>query len=127
TQRAPRLMGLQAAAELMLGGKPLDARSALTAGLVDDLAQGTNPVAAGLAFAEGLLARQVPLRRTRDLAIADPAAALAWLEGLKAETARKSRGLFSPLRIIECLEAAVPLPFDEGMALERSRFLACVE
>jgi hypothetical protein len=29
---------------------------------------------------------------------------------------QEARGLFSPLKIIECVQAAVELPFDEGLA-----------
>lgn len=126
TQRAPRLMGVKPATELMLGGKPLNAKAALGAGLVDRLAEGTDPVAAGLTYANELLAQNAPVRRTRDIAIADPAAALADLEALKADTAKKSRGLFSPLKIIECVQAAVQQPFEDGMAFERARFVECL-
>lgn len=126
TQRAPRLMGVKAATEMMLSGKPMNAKAALAAGLVDRLAEGQDAAAAGLAYANELLAQNAPLRRTRDIAIADPAAALAELEVLKAETAKKSRGLFSPLKIIECVQAAVQKPFDEALALERAQFIECV-
>lgn len=126
TQRAPRLMGVKPATELMLSGKPLNAKAALAAGLVDRLAEGTDPVAAGLAYANELLAQKAPVRRTRDIAIANPTEALAALDALKAETAKKSRGLFSPLKIIECVQAAVQQPFDEALAFERAQFIACV-
>ncbi len=126
TQRAPRLMGVKPATELMLGGKPMNAKAALAAGLVDRLAEGTDPVAAGLEYANELLAQKAPVRRTRDIAIANPEEALATLEALKAETAKKSRGLFSPLKIIECVQAAVQQPFDEALAFERAQFIACV-
>ncbi len=127
TQRAPRLMGVQAATTLMLSGQPLKAQAALQAGLVDKLVEGTDPLAAGLAYVRELLAAQAPVRRTRDLAIAEPQAALAWLEEQKTETAKKSRGLFSPLKIIECVQAALQLPFDEGMARERALFMECID
>ena len=127
TQRAPRLMGVKAAAELMLGGKPMPAKAAQAAGLVDKLAEGEDAAQAGLAYARELLAQQAPLRRTRDLAIADKTAALAELDALQAETAKKSRGLFSPLKIVECVRNAVELPFDEGLARERALFLQCVD
>ncbi|MBS7777472.1 3-hydroxyacyl-CoA dehydrogenase NAD-binding domain-containing protein [Acidovorax sp. CCYZU-2555] len=126
TQRAPRLMGVKPATELMLGGKPLNAKAALKAGLVDQLVEATDPVAAGLAYANELLAQNAPVRRTRDIVIVDAAAALAELEVLKAETAKKSRGLFSPLKIIECVQAAVQKPFDEALAFERAQFIECV-
>ena len=127
TQRAPRLMGVQAATTLMLSGQPLKAQAALQAGLVDQLVDGTDPLAAGLAYVRELLAANAPVRRTRDLTIAEPQAALAWLEEQKTETAKKSRGLFSPLKIIECVQAALQLPFDEGMARERALFMECLD
>jgi len=127
TQRAPRLMGVQAATTLMLSGQPLKAQAALQAGLVDKLVEGTDPLAAGMAYLRELLAANAPVRRTRDLAIAEPQAALAWLDEQKAETAKKSRGLFSPLKIIECVHAALQLPFDEGMARERALFMECLD
>ncbi len=126
TQRAPRLMGVKPAAELMLSGKPLSAQAALAAGLVDRLEEGTDATAAGLAYANALIAQNAPVRRTRDLAVADQAAALADLDALAADTAKKSRGLFSPMKIVECVRAAVELPFDEGMAKERALFVECL-
>ena len=127
TQRAPRLMGVQAATSLMLSGQHLKAQAALQAGLVDKLVEGADAQAAGLAYVRELLAAKAPVRRTRDLAIAEPQAALAWLEEQKAETAKKARGLFSPLKIIECVQAAVQLPFDEGLARERALFIECLD
>lgn len=127
TQRAPRLMGVQAATTLMLSGQPLKAQAALQAGLVDKLVEGPDPLAAGLAYVLELLAANAPVRRTRDLAIAEPQVALAWLDAQKAETAKKSRGLFSPLKIIECVQAALQLPFDEGMVRERALFMECLD
>ncbi len=127
TQRAPRLMGVQAATAMMLSGQHLKAKAALDAGLVDKLVEGADPLAAGLTYVRELLASGAPVRRTRDLAIAEPQAALAWLEAQKTETAKKSRGLFSPLKIIECVQAAVQLPFDDGMARERALFMECLD
>ncbi|GKS89949.1 3-hydroxyacyl-CoA dehydrogenase NAD-binding domain-containing protein [Acidovorax sp. SUPP2539] len=126
TQRAPRLMGAKAAAELMLSGKSMSARAALAAGLLDQCVEGSDATAAGLAFANALLAQNAPVRRTRDLPIPDAAAALADLDALAVDTAKKSRGLFSPLKIVECVRAAVELPFDEGLAKERALFVECL-
>nr|MDH4448384.1 enoyl-CoA hydratase/isomerase family protein [Acidovorax sp.] len=109
TQRAPRLMGVQAATAMMLNGQHLKANAALDAGLVDQLVEGADPLAAGLTYVRELLAANAPVRRARDHVIAEPQAALAWLEAQKTETAKKSRGLFSPLKIIECVQAAVQL------------------
>ena len=127
TQRAPRVMGVKAATELMLSGKHLSAKAAVAAGLADQLVESEDPVAAGLAYTRELLAAGTAVRRTRDMEIADKAAALAELEALAADTAKKARGLFSPLKIIECVKAAIELPFDQGLAKERELFLQCLE
>ena len=126
TQRAPRLMGVKAATNLMLSGQHLSAKAALAAGLVDKLAEGDDPLVAGLAYVNELLARGVPPRRTRDLAIADKAAALAELDAIALESVKKTRGLFSPAKIIECVRAAVELPFEQGLKRERELFLECL-
>lgn len=127
TQRAPRVMGVKAATELMLSGKHLNAKAAAAAGLVDKLVEGDDTLAAGLAYTRELLAAGGAVRRTRDIEIADKMAALADLEALAIETAKKARGLFSPMKIIECAKAAVELPFEQGLAKERELFLQCLE
>lgn len=127
TQRAPRLMGAKAAAELMIGGNPIPAKTAQAAGLVDKLVDAQDPLAAGLAYAQELLAANAGPRRTGEMQVPDKAAALAQLAELEAETARKSRGLFSPLKIVDAVRAAVELPFKQGQARERELFMQCMD
>ncbi|NNU42792.1 3-hydroxyacyl-CoA dehydrogenase NAD-binding domain-containing protein [Ramlibacter montanisoli] len=128
TQRAPRLMGVEPAIELMLGGRHLGAREAKEAGLLDGIAEGNDAQAAGLAFAADLLRAGVGVRRTRDRAMAqDIDAARAALREIRAATAKKTRGLFSPLKIVEAVEAGLDLPFEEALRNERQLFLQCVD
>ena len=126
TQRAPRLMGALAAARLMLNGDHLSAEAGLAAGLVDRVVAGDDPLAAGLAYTNELLAQGARPRRTREQPIADVATALDELDALRVETAKKTRGLCSPLQIIDCIRAAVLLPFNEGIARERALFVECL-
>ncbi len=128
TQRAPRLIGVKPALELMLSGRHAGAKEALSLGLVDRLGTQADARAEGLAYAQELAAAKAPVRRTREAAgLADAEASRAALEAARADTAKKSRGLFSPMKIIEAVEAALTLPFDEGMALERKLFLQCID
>jgi len=128
TQRAPRLIGMKAALDLMLSGRHAGAKEALAVGLIDRLGEGADALAEGLAYAQELVAAKAPVRRTRDAnALADEVTQRAALEAARGDTAKKSRGLFSPMKIIEAAEAALALPFDEGMALERKLFLQCIE
>ena len=127
TQRAPRLMGAKAAADLMLSGQHISAKAALAAGLVDQLAEGDDAQAAGLAYVQQLLAQGAGPRRTRDLEVADKAQALADLDALAAATEKKSGHLFSPRKIVAAVRNAVELPFDAGMQQERAWFLESLD
>ncbi len=129
TQRAPRLMGLRPAVELMLSGRHMGAQEALDVGLIDRLAEGRDVRAAGLAYAAELLSAGAGVRRTRDVdtLFRDKAGSLATLETLRSETAQKSRGLFSPLKVIEAVQAGLDLPFDEALKFERQLFLQCID
>ena len=128
TQRTPRLIGLKPAIELMLSGRHALAKEALSLSLVDRLGSEADARAEGLAYARELIAANAPVRRTRESgALADQEASRAALEAARADTAKKSRGLFSPMKIVEAVEGALTLPFDEGMALERKLFLQCID
>nr|WP_034340205.1 3-hydroxyacyl-CoA dehydrogenase NAD-binding domain-containing protein [Herbaspirillum sp. B39] len=131
TQRTPRLIGAQAALDMMLTGRHLSAKEALSLGLVDQLAEGDSADqarAAGLRELQALLATSAPVRRSRDgKGLADTAATQAAIAAARAEAGKKSRGLFSPHKIIDAVEAASTLPFEEGLALERQFFLQCLD
>ncbi|MFM0059609.1 3-hydroxyacyl-CoA dehydrogenase NAD-binding domain-containing protein [Paraburkholderia phytofirmans] len=128
TQRTPRLIGAQAALDLILSGRHASAKEALTLGLIDRLGSSDDILAEGLAYVHELIAAHAPVRRTRDAAaLGDRAASLAAVAAARAETAKKSRGLFSPLKIVDAVEAAIEQPFDEGLRLERKLFLECID
>ena len=129
TQRTPRLIGVKAALDLMLSGRHASAEEALAMGLVDKVEPaGSDARTAGLAYANALLAQNAPVRRTREAtALADKAASQAELDTAKADSAKKSRGLFSPGKIIECVQGALDLPFEQGMQNERKLFVQCLE
>ena len=128
TQRTPRLIGAQAALDLMLTGRHASAKEAEKLGLVDRIVEGDDPVAVGLTYAQELLDAKAPVRRTRDAeALADRAAQSAVVDAARADTAKKSRGLFSPLKIVDAVQGAIDLPFDDGLALERKLFIECLD
>ncbi|CAB3681564.1 3-hydroxyacyl-CoA dehydrogenase NAD-binding domain-containing protein [Paraburkholderia rhynchosiae] len=128
TQRTPRLTGAQAALDLILSGLHASAKEALALGLVDRLGSSGDILAEGLAYVHELLANQAPVRRTRHAtALNDRAASLAAVAAARAETTNKSRGLFSPLKIVDAIEAAITQPFDDGLRVERQLFLQCID
>ena len=128
TQRAPRLVGVAAALELMLSGRHVGAAEALALGLVDRLGRGNDTLAEGLAYAQELLAAGAGVCRTRDAqGLADQAASRSALAAARADVAAKSRGLFSPLKIVDAVQAALERSFDEGLRLERTLFVQCID
>jgi len=120
TQRLPRAIGVAKALDMIVSGNPVMSDQA-PPGLIDELIQGDLPQGA-LAFARKIVAEKGPLRRLRDRRArldGDPATFFA--EAAK-RVAKESRGFPAPPRIVDCVEAALNLPFDEGLKFERERY-----
>ncbi|SFM83520.1 3-hydroxyacyl-CoA dehydrogenase NAD-binding domain-containing protein [Halopseudomonas yangmingensis] len=126
TQRLPRLVGVAKALDMIVSGNPISAVEAHDLGVIDALIEG-DLTAAGIAFAEQLLAEGKGPRRTGErtdkLDGADNAAAVA---AKRAEVEKKMPGLFSPQRCVSAVEAAFSLPLAEGLKRERELFGECL-
>ncbi len=122
TQRTPRIAGVQAALELIVGGRPLGAVKAQATGLIDAIIEGDLAEGA-VAYARKLVDEGAPLRRVRDMAVdMDPAATKAAIEAYRAANKRDFRGFKAPGNIVLAIEAAASLPFDEGLKREWELF-----
>ena len=125
TQRLPRIVGAAKALEMMTTGQHVGAKACLAMGLVDELAEEGTLRETAIAFARKVIAENRPLKRVRDLedkVLADRKNPGLFAEFRKAN-ARKFRGFMAPESNIKCIEAAVNLPFDEGIAVERKLFV----
>ncbi len=120
TQRLPRLVGAQAALELIVGGGHVPAAKALELGIVDEIVD-ADLEAAAIAYAEKLLADGTGPRAIRD--ITPEAAGPEVFDNFEKSIARKQRGFLAPFHIIKSIRAAFELPFDEGMAREEKLFM----
>jgi 3-hydroxyacyl-CoA dehydrogenase len=124
TQRLPRVVGVPKALSMIVSGDPIGADEALKHGLIDEIVDG-DLTAAGVAFAEKVLAEKRPLRKIRDLD--DKIAAVRGKPEVFAEfrksVARQTRGFRAPENCIKAVEASVNLPFDQGMQRERELFV----
>jgi 3-hydroxyacyl-CoA dehydrogenase len=122
TQWAPRLIGVQAALDLMISGKPIPAGRALEAGLVDRIADGDLPDAAK-GYARELIEAGAEPRRTSDLTVNTSGITDEFFASMRDSVARKTRGLPAPQRIIDCVEDAVKLDIQAAAENERRRFM----
>ena len=120
TQRLPRLTGAKYALDAILSGRHIPAPEAKSRGIVDAIVE-DDLLKGAVAHAEMLLAQKAPLRRVRDLTATLESPDL-FKETEKA-IARKARGFKAPWNIIKTVQAAVDLPFDEGMKRERELFV----
>ena len=119
TQRTPRLTGAGPALRLMLTGKPVSAQEALAIGLVDAVVEDTEQTAVALA-ADLAAGRTAPVRtRDRQEGLRDAVRYEAEVAEARAGTAGR---LPAPGRIVDCVEAALLLPFDRGLVFERAAF-----
>jgi 3-hydroxyacyl-CoA dehydrogenase len=120
TQRLPRLTGAKYALDAIISGRHIPAPEAKSKGIIDAIVDG-DLLAGAVAHAQMLVAQKAPRRRVRDLKATLESPDL-FKETEKA-IARRARGFKAPWSIIKCVQAAVELPFDEGLKRERELFL----
>lgn len=125
TVRLPYLLGPQKALKVIVSGTPVDAGTALEAGLVDAVYD-RDLVANAVAFARSRVAAGGPFRSVRDRREKIEKTDLASFDAEAAELAKKARGLEAPIACAEAVRNAITSPFDEALAAEREAFIRLV-
>lgn len=125
TQRVPRLAGAAPALNLMLSGTPIRAGQALDLGLIDRLAE-ADLQSEALDWARALARDKAGPRRSCDqrAGLADSASFMREVSERRA--AVQGGPVMAPARIVDCVEAALLLPFEAGLKMERAAFEDCV-
>ncbi len=119
TVRTPRLVGVEAAVDLVTTGKPVRAARAQALGLVDAVIEG-DLLPGALAFAAEALTRPLPAPLSaRAVAAPEP----GFWDRAEQATAKAAKGAAAPLRALACLRKAAEVSFDQAMAFERETFL----
>lgn len=120
TQRLPRLVGVEAALDMIVSGSPVAARKAIDLGLADRLATDEASLTSeAIAYARTV---GVP-RRTRDIEV-QPGSEI--FEKFITDNARTIKNLEAPQACIEAVRASTELPFDEGRKKEQELFAQLV-
>jgi len=125
TQRVPRLAGVKAALDLITTGTPITADKALSIGLIDKVVEG-DLLTAALDFAQDVIAQGAELKKVRVLDVDKAGASAEFFAEYRATLSKRFRGQEAPQRIVECIEAALNTPFDEGIKVERRLFVECL-
>ena len=128
TQRLPRVVGPEQALAMITSGEHVPAKKAHEAGLIDEIVEEGKLREGAIAFAKTVVAEGRPLRKVRDMTDKiEPARSKPEIfADFRKANARKFRGFEAPEACIRAVEAAVNLPFDEGIAKEREIFLPLV-
>src|SRR5271165_2338933 len=112
TQRLPRLIGIEAALDMIVSGDPVGAGQAAKAGVLDKLIEG-DLLDGALAYAKELASRGAAARKIRDINIDPGKLPAGFFDAARKRIAKEKRNLFAPQRIVDALEAAATLPFDQ--------------
>ncbi len=122
TQRLPRLIGLEAALNMIVFGASVPAAKFKGTPLIDAVIDG-DLHAGAITFARQVVAESRPLKRARDIKLHEPNAQ-ALLQFARNTVAAGAKGFLAPLKCIDAVANAVSKPFDEGMRLESEAFIA---
>ena len=125
TQRLPRIVGAAKALVMMTSGEHVPAEQCLSMGLVDEMADEGKLLEGALSFAGTIVSEKRPLVKVRDAEdkIAADKGNDALFSDFRKSIARKTRGFLAPEYNIQCIEAAVNKPFDEGIKVEQELFM----
>jgi len=124
TQRLPRVLGVEAALNMIVSGKPVPSEQFKGTALLDELVEG-DLLAGALAFARKVVADKLPLKRIRDMKLEYPNAE-AFFQFSRNTVAAVAKNLPAPLKCVDAVAAAVSKSFEDGLAFERECFLYLV-
>jgi 3-hydroxyacyl-CoA dehydrogenase len=121
TQRGPRILGVEAALNLMAKGDPVPAAAFKTTALIDEYVDG-DLLPAALAFAAKVIAENRPLRRVSEMKIDYPNHE-AFLQFARNMIKGIAGPFPAPAKCVDAVAAALTKPFAEGMKVEREIFV----
>ena len=124
TQRLPRLAGVKTALDMITIGDPIAVQKAQAMGAIDEIVDGDLRKAA-VAFANRVLAEKRPLIKISEMTAKVESPTI--FEDTAKNLAKIRRGFMAPQHCVKAVQAAVELPFKEGMKRERQLFMELVQ
>ena len=123
TQRMPRLIGVEQALDVIVGGKLHPVDQALALGFVDERVEG-DLVETAIARARQLAADGSPLRRASELKEHLEAARgrPEIFDDFRKKMAKRARGFDAPYACVDCVETTLTMPYAAALKNERAVF-----
>ena len=123
TQRMPRLIGVEQALDVIVGGKLHPVEQAVALGFVDERVEG-DLVETAIARARQLAADGSPLRRASELEEHLEAARgrPEIFDEFRKKMAKRARGFDAPHACVDCVETTLTMPYAAALKNERAVF-----
>ena len=123
TQRMPRLIGVEKALEVIVGGKLHPVEQAVALGFVDERVEG-DLVETAIARARQLAADGSPLRRASELEehLEVARGRPEIFDDFRKKMAKRARGFDAPYACVDCVETTLTMPYAAALKNERAVF-----
>ena len=125
TQRLPRIIGAEQALELITSGAFISAEKAKSLGIVNEIIDG-ELLEGSIKWIKRALRSELPVARVSERSVKTNADPEAFITEARAVAENKWRGYPAPLRIVNCIDAAINKSFKEGMKIERENIEALI-
>lgn len=120
TQRLPRIIGVEAALNMIVSGETVSADLLKATPLFDTFIEG-DLLAGAMAFAQQVVAEKRPLKRVRDLKVSHPKSD-AFFMFVRNSVGAVSKNYPAPLKCVEAVQACLTQSFEEGLQTEARLF-----
>ena len=118
SQRLPRLIGAKSAIEFIFGISSIDAKKAMELGIIDYVID-EELRAGALKYVRSLLKEENGPRKTSEMAVDVTGFDAEFLAEARKKVTRQARGQHAPELVIEAIQHAINLSFDEGLQEEK--------
>ncbi|KAA0912656.1 3-hydroxyacyl-CoA dehydrogenase [Aquicoccus porphyridii] len=128
TIRLPRVAGIAAALDIMISGRQVGAKEALSLGILDRLADG-DLLDSAKSYARELVAEGAGPRKTseRSEGLGTDAENAAALEAARNGIVKKAKGLYAPARMVDSMEYSLTHSLQDASNYERDCFMECLK
>jgi 3-hydroxyacyl-CoA dehydrogenase len=125
TQRLPRLIGAEAALNMIVSGNSVPSEQLKDSALFDAMFE-QDLLPGAIAFADRVVSEKRPLKRARDLKVS-LANADGFFQFARNTVRAAAKNFPAPLKCVDAVAAAVTMPYEEGARFERELFLQLVQ